>query len=88
MTRNTRHHPNDADYFEFANQREGPEIRGEVPNPDLEALIQARRSAEAADAALTSTIRAARAHGVTWEAIGAVLGVTRQAAHAKYAGVA
>lgn len=83
-------HPNDADadYFEHANNGEGPDVATEVSHADLQALLLARRSAEAADAALASTVRAARAHGLTWEAIGAVLGVTRQAAHAKYAHVA
>ncbi|MDO5533981.1 MAG: hypothetical protein Q4F65_04945 [Propionibacteriaceae bacterium] len=78
----------DADYFEHSNSNAGPDIAQEVDQADLQALLLARRSAEAADAALASSVRAARAHGVTWQAIGAILGVTRQAAHAKYSQVA
>ena len=74
-----------ADFFESAHGGEDPDVVAELDNSDLEALILARRSAAAADAALTATVAAARAHGATWQAIGAALGMTRQAAHAKYA---
>ncbi len=74
-----------ADSFESAHGGEGPDVVAELDNSDLEALILARRGAAAADAALTATVAAARAHGATWQATGAAFGMTRQAAHAKYA---
>lgn len=74
----------DADHFEHANGGRGPDVMEEIDNTDLEALLLARRAAAAADAALEGAVRAARSHGTTREAIGAVLGITRQAAHTRF----
>lgn len=77
-----------ADYFEFANDGQGPDVVAELDPADADALISARRSAIAAEAALTASVASARRHGATWQAIGAILGISRQAAHAKYSKVA
>ena len=75
-----------ADYFEKAHSSEGPDIIEELESTDLEALMLAQRSAAAANAALKGAVRAARRNGATWEAIGAILGITRQAAHSRFSG--
>lgn len=75
-----------ADYFEKAHGGEGPDIIEELDGADLEALMLAQRSAAAANAALKGAVRAARRNGATWEAIGAILGITRQAAHSRFSG--
>ncbi len=77
-----------ADYFESANDGLGPDIVAEISDDDLAALVAAKQAVSAADAALAATVASARARGVTWAAIGAALGVSRQAAHAKFAKVA
>lgn len=69
----------DADYFESA-----PDAV-EVDSNSVYAIIEARRAAEQANANLASTIHEARESGATWQTIGAALGISRQAAHAKYA---
>lgn len=71
----------DADFFEHADGGLGPDVIEEINSIDLEALMLARRTA---DAAMAGVVRAARSHGTTWEAIGAVLGITRQAAHSRF----
>lgn len=76
-----------ADFFATAHDGDGPDVVAELDNNDLAALLLARRSASAADAALAASVSAARSHGATWQTIGAVLGMSRQAAHAKYAKV-
>lgn len=69
----------DADYFET-----GPNAI-ETDSETVYAIIQARLAAREAEDNLTCTIRRAREAGATWQTIGAALGITRQAAHAKYA---
>ncbi|HEY0258412.1 MAG TPA: hypothetical protein VGC18_01055, partial [Lacisediminihabitans sp.] len=51
----------------------------------LRAIGAALTAIEEADKELTRSIDAARAAGDSWEAIGLVLGTSRQAAHRKYA---
>lgn len=74
-------HPNDKDaaYFEA-----GPDIAAVIDGEAFDDILAARRAAAAADDALKDAVTRARAKGVTWEAIGAALGISRQAAHAKY----
>lgn len=73
-----------ADFFANASGGTGPDNAQELDNADLEALLLAQQTAAAANAALAAAVRAARSHGVTWEAVGAVLGITRQAAHSRF----
>lgn len=53
------------------------------PAVGLQAVGALRRLAERLEAV---QVRNARAQGWSWEAIGAVLGVSRQAVHKKYRG--
>ncbi len=76
----------DADRFENAHEGAGPDVVAEIDGDAFDAIMAARRALAAADDALTEAVCRARAKGQTWETIGAALGVSRQAAHAKYAG--
>ncbi len=80
-------HINDQDSirFETAHDGAGPDIVTEIDGDAFDEIVAARRAAAAADEALAAAVTRARAKGQTWEAIGAALGVSRQAAHAKYA---
>ena len=51
---------------------------------DFQSIIGIRAVQVAAEDALTALVRAARVNGHTWEAIADQLGVTKQAAHARY----
>lgn len=51
----------------------------------LRAIGQALTNLEDAEQALEQAVADARAAGDSWEAIGAVLGTSRQAAHRKFA---
>ncbi len=84
----TMTHEQATEYFESANAGRGPDIVAEISDDDLAALVAAKQAVTAADAALAATVASARARGVTWAAIGAALGVSRQAAQAKFAKVA
>lgn len=50
----------------------------------LEQLDAARRLREAADELEAAAIRGARKHGVTWAAIGALYGLTKQGAQQRF----
>ncbi|WP_448003040.1 hypothetical protein [Agromyces bauzanensis] len=52
----------------------------------LRAVAEARNEVGHAEQALRDAIRDAHEHGDSWTAIGMVLGISRQAAHRKYAG--
>jgi len=52
----------------------------------LRRLIAAQRASEAAEIELRDAVRAANESGLSWAAIGGMLGVSKQAAHRKYAG--
>lgn len=80
----TRSNDEASHIFESANDGAGPDIATEIDNGDFDALMRARDAKAAAEAQLHAAIAEARRHGATWQAIGAVLGVSRQAVHAKY----
>jgi hypothetical protein len=69
-----------ADYFE---QEFDP--TSSFGGPLLTALVDARKARERADVMVAEAVQAARAGGANWAAIGAALGVTRQAARQRYA---
>lgn len=67
-------------------------IRGIKPNTDgtqwatgLDTVQGLRMIRETADSALVNAVALARSEGESWESIGRALGMTRQAAHEKYA---
>lgn len=59
---------------------------GEAPARLLAAAGQAADLAERLDWVLLSLVGEARAHGVSWAEIGRAIGVSKQAAHARFAG--
>lgn len=59
-----------------------PVLRGE--EDPLEAVRAAREVQDQADALMAAAVQQARAAGRTWQQIGEVLGVTRQAAFQRY----
>ncbi|REF37930.1 hypothetical protein [Thermasporomyces composti] len=52
----------------------------------LEALADIAAARETLEAEAALQVRRAREQGCSWEAIAAALGISRQAAHKKYAG--
>ena len=52
--------------------------------PALDAVGMARRLADGAEAGIRRTVERARADGNTWQQIGAVLGISRQAAFQRF----
>ena len=58
---------------------------GENPESVLTALSQLAAIAERVDWAMLSLVGEARAYGVPWVAVGASLGVTKQAAQQRFA---
>jgi dihydroxyacetone kinase len=51
---------------------------------ELRAIEEAARDSDAADAQLHTVVRAARAANYSWASIGAVLGVSKQAAQQRF----
>lgn len=51
----------------------------------LEAVAHTREVAERLDWVLLSLVGEARSHGVSWEEVAAALGVSKQAAHKRFA---
>ncbi|MGH9118095.1 MAG: hypothetical protein ACRD0A_09550 [Acidimicrobiales bacterium] len=72
-----------ADYFE-SDDFDGPVVEGEP----LRALLAAVNQREAAQARVHEAVAVARSAGSSWNAIAAMLGVSRQAARQRYARVA
>lgn len=58
-----------------------PKVAGADPAQGLQAVVVLRRTTERLEAIY---VKAARAHGWTWQEIGDALGVSRQAVHKKY----
>ncbi|GAS94430.1 hypothetical protein RMCC_1396 [Mycolicibacterium canariasense] len=50
----------------------------------IRRIIAAKKAATDADAELVAAVRAARAAGDTWDAIGMALGTTRQGAYQRF----
>lgn len=75
----TRSNEELLDEIENANEGEGPDPILTV-GPELAAIAVATMRAKAADAALDEAVAAARASGQSWQAIGDMLGMSRQGA--------
>lgn len=81
--RPSRHREN-PDYAAFA--RRILQAHGRrVAAGDIEGLADLARLAEDVDAALTAAVVGLAERGYTWADIGAQLGITRQAAHQRFA---
>jgi hypothetical protein len=70
-----------ADYFEFHFEPDRDKTRDVS---DLAAIRSAADVVTAAEHALMLAVLSARVHGRTWTEIGARLGVSRQAVHARF----
>ncbi|MDK7197896.1 hypothetical protein QP431_06730 [Actinotignum sanguinis] len=73
------------DEVENANGGEGPDPIATVDDPYLAQIAVAQIELHAADNRLDAAVARARAAGKTWQAIGDVLGMTRQGANQKFA---
>jgi hypothetical protein len=62
------------------------EWKAHLPSPEITGVKNAAAAARKADDALDDAVRRARQAGATWEAIGDAAGMTRQAAHGRWAG--
>lgn len=65
--------------IENANAGEGPDPVASI-GPELAALAVAALQLRSSEAALDDAVAAARESGHTWQAIGGILGMTRQGA--------
>lgn len=72
------------DEIENANHGEGPDPIASFDGDALQAILTALRDRNAAQARIDAAVTQARAQGASWTVIGAMLGVTRQAALKKY----
>jgi len=70
--------------LESANNGEGPDPIASYSGPALIALKAAIHERRRLDDLITATVHTAHDEGASWAMIGAILGTTRQAAHAKY----
>lgn len=70
--------------IETANGGEGPEPIRSVDGEVLRAIAAAAETRDTAQAAVAAAVARARDAGASWTAIGAMLGVTRQAAIKRY----
>jgi hypothetical protein len=70
-----------------ANNGEGPDPIGSYSGSALTALKAAIHERARLDDLITATVNQAHSEGASWTMIGALLGISRQAAHAKYATV-
>lgn len=75
------------DEIENSNNGEGPDPVHTV-GPELAAVAAASLNVRAAEANLDAAVAHAREHGQTWQAIGEVLGMSRQGALKRFRGAA
>lgn len=66
---------------------QGPDLPHQINPTDLLAIMEAKNAQAKADLMMRQAVANARENGVTWQQVGDILGVTRQAAHSKYAHV-
>lgn len=72
------------DELENANHGEGPDPIASFDGEALQAILAAVRDRNAAQERIDAAVAQARAEGASWTVIGAMLGVTRQAALKRY----
>lgn len=72
------------DEIETANGGQGPDPIATFEGPALAAILAALRDRSEAQARIDAAVAQARAEGASWTAIGAMLGVSRQAALKRY----
>lgn len=72
------------DEIENANGGEGPNPLATVDDPALARIAVAQIRVRAAERALDEAVMVAREAGLSWQAIGEVLGMTRQGANKRF----
>ena len=72
------------DEIENANDGGGPDPVATVDDPALAKIAVAQIRLRAAERALDEAVMAARDIGLSWQAIGDVLGMTRQGANKRF----
>ena len=72
------------DEFENADDGDGPDPVATVDDPVLARIVVAQMRLRAAERALDEAVMAARDAGLSWQAIGDVLGMTRQGANKRF----
>lgn len=72
------------DEIENANGGEGPDPLATVDDPALARIAVAQIRVRAAERALDEAVMGAREAGLSWQAIGEVLGMTRQGANKRF----
>lgn len=72
------------DEIESADDGYGPDPAATVDDPALARIAVAQMRLRAAERALDGAVMAARDAGLSWQAIGDVLGMTRQGANKRF----
>lgn len=72
------------DEIENADDGYGPDPAATVDDPALARIAVAQMRLRAAERALDGAVMAARGAGLSWQAIGDVLGMTRQGANKRF----
>ena len=72
------------DEIENADDGDGPDPVATVDDPVLARIVVAQMRLRAAERALDEAVMAARDVGLSWQAIGDVLGMTRQGANKRF----
>ena len=72
------------DAIENADDGDGPDPVATVDDPVLARIVVAQMRLRAAEHALDGAVMAARDAGLSWQAIGDVLGMTRQGANKRF----
>ena len=72
------------DEIENADDGDGPDPVATVDDPVLARIVVAQMRLRAAERALDEAVMAARDAGLSWQAIGDVLGMTRQGANKRF----
>jgi hypothetical protein len=74
-------------WLEGANGGEGPTPAATVERAEVDALAAAVATRDDAQRVVDLSVARARRAGASWTVIGNALGVTRQGAHERYAGM-